>query len=65
MNIQDLKPLEEGVPIHDVLRTTPPLDDVPQAPLWMWAGIALVDLILWALIIAVGYGMVTVIAGWM
>ena len=65
MELQDLKPLEPGVPVHDVLRTTAPFDDLPYAPFWTLVAIGVVDLIAWALIIGVGYTVVTFVAGWM
>ena len=65
MRLADLKPLEEGVPVHDVLRTSAPFDDLPPAPIWMMLGVAVLDLAMWAVIIAVGWAVLNLISGWL
>jgi len=65
MNVKDLQPLEEGIPTYDVLRTTPPEDDIEYAPLWMYVALAIFDLVLWGIIIGAGYAVLTFVAGWM
>lgn len=51
MKLVDLKPLDEGVPLHDVVRTNVPFDDIPSAPFWVWVGFFAIDVVLWCLII--------------
>lgn len=65
MRLQDMKPLTEGIALHNVLRTTPPLADVPRAPLWMMLVVGLVDVALWSLIILGGLWICGVVAGWL
>jgi hypothetical protein len=65
MRLAELKPLEEGVPVHDVLRTTAPFDDIPHAPIWMMIGVFAVDIVLWGVIIAAGWAALNLISGWL
>jgi len=60
-----MKPLTEGIALHNVLRTTPPLEDIPRAPWWMMLCMGLLDVALWCLIILGGLWIAGVVAGWL